>query len=427
MSTARSIVIALGLAAASNPAPAAEPSAPAALPEGAEVASFDELVRAVADPAGPASIALRRGTYRGDLVIRRPLALRGESGATLAGTGASTVITIDANDVTIEGLRVTHSGRRSTTEDAAIKATGERVRVADVRVDDSLFGVSFQQCHGCTLERVKVEGSGDDEIQGDAIKLWESHGSIVRGCEVDHARDVVVWYTRRALVEDNVVRHSRYGTHFMYAHDGVARRNRVEGNVVGIFVMYSLRLTVEDNVLAGAHGAAGMGIGFKESDDVRLARNWLVANTTGVYLDDSPRTKEHPVTFDSNVLALNDVAVRLHFVDKGASFHGNAFRDNGETIAVDGGGDGLGLDVRGNYFADYEGYDLNGDGVGDVPYRVNALSSELADGHPALRFFHGTTAMHLVDAIAHAVPVLESHTLLADPAPLVRAPEVPRP
>jgi nitrous oxidase accessory protein len=127
------------------------------------------------------------------------------------------------------------------------------------------------------------------------------------------------------------------------------------------------------------------------------------------------------------VFALNDVALRLHSVEKGAIFHGNDFRENDATIEVDGGGDALACDVRGNHFSDYEGYDLNGDGIGDVPHRVSALSSELADEHPALKFFHGTTAMHLVDAVAHAVPVLESRVLLEDKAPLVRSPEVAQP
>jgi len=397
-----------------------------ALPaEATVVSTFDDLARLVGDPKGPAVIGLRAGTYRGDLLVRRPVTILGEAGATLEGTGASTVVTIDADDVSLENVTIRHSGRRGTTEDAGVKAKGARARVAGVRVEDTLFGVIFEACRSCTLERVGVEGTADDaELRGDGIKLWESHDSVVRGCVVDHARDVVVWYTRRALVEGNVIRHSRYGTHFMYAHDSIARKNRLEGNVVGIFVMYSLRLTIEDNVLAGARGAAGMGLGFKESDAVRVRHNWIVANTTGTYLDNSPRTREQPVVFEGNVFALNDAALRLHSGEQGAVFHGNDVRDNGATIEVDGGGDALGCDVRGNHFAEYEGYDLDGDGAGDVPFRVTALSSELADQHPSLKFFHGTMAMHLVDAIAVAVPVLESHTLLEDRAPLFRAPEI---
>ncbi|HEY2512637.1 MAG TPA: nitrous oxide reductase family maturation protein NosD [Polyangiaceae bacterium] len=415
------------IAVAASLAGAGAARSQAASPEGT-TRSFDDFARLVADPDGPREISLPAGVYRGDLVVKRPISIRGARGTILEGTGQDTVVVIDADDVQLEGLTIRHSGRRSTTEDAGIKAKGERVRVADVRVEDTLFGVSLQACHHCTLERVVVQGTDNDaELRGDGIKLWESHDSVVRGCKVEHARDVVVWYTRRALLEDNVIRHGRYGTHFMYAHDGVARRNRIEDNVVGIFVMYSARLVLEGNVLAGAHGAAGMGLGFKESDSIQIRGNWIVANTTGIYLDFSPRTPEEPVVVEGNVLALDDAALRLHSIEKGAVFHGNDFRDNAETIEVDGGGDALGCDVRGNHFSEYEGYDLDGDGVGDVPHRVNALSSELADTHPALKFFHGTAAMQLVDAIAHAVPLLESRPLLVDPAPRVRAPEVASP
>jgi nitrous oxidase accessory protein len=396
-------------------------------PGAAFVDSFPELARAVADRAGPSEVWLRPRTYRGDLVVTRPLAIRGEDGATLEGTGTSTVLTIAASDVTIENIHVRHSGRRGTTEDAGLRAAGDRVRIVDVHLDDVLFGVLFKACHACLLERAHIEGDRDaDEPQGDGISLWESNDSVVRGAVVEHARDFVVWYTRRALIEDNVLRHGRYGVHFMYAHDSIARGNHIEGAVVGIFAMYSQRLVVENNVLAGAHGAAGIGLGFKESDAVRVHGNWIVANTTGTYLDYTPRTPGEPVVFERNVFALNDVAVRLHGGNRrGDTFHANDFRDNGQTIETDGGGDALACDVRGNHFTDYEGYDLDGNGVGDVPHRVSELSTELADRHPALKFFYGTTAMHLVDAIAHAVPVLDSHTLLADGAPLMRAPEVP--
>jgi nitrous oxidase accessory protein len=397
-------------------------------PSGATIAeTFEQLAQIVAAAEGPREVWLRGRTYHGDLAVKRPVAIRGEAGATLEGTGSGTVLSIGSSDVTVEGITVRHSGRRNTTEDAGIKATGDRIAIKDARVEETLFGVSLEGCHGCTLERVRVVGTTDPSaLKGDAIKLWEAHESVVRSCLVEDSRDVVVWYTRHALVEDNIVRRSRYGTHFMYAHDSTARRNHLDGNVVGIFVMYSMRVDIEDNVLAGARGAAGMGIGFKESDDVRVRGNWLVANTTGAYLDFTPRTPDKPALFERNVFALNEVALRLHSVEKGAAFHGNDFR-SGETLSVDGGGDALGCDVRGNHFSDYEGYDLDRDGVGDVPHRVTGFSSELADEHPALKFFRGTTAMHLVDAIARAVPVLSSRTLLVDTAPLVEAPEVHQP
>jgi nitrous oxidase accessory protein len=271
-------------------------------------------------------------------------------------------------------------------------------------------------------------GFGDDaELRGDGVKLWEAHDSVVRGCIIEHARDLVVWYTRRATLEDNVVTGGRYGTHFMYAHDSVVRRSRFEKNVVGIFVMYSMRLRVEDNILAGARGAAGIGLGFKDSDGVQVKRNWIVANTVGTYLDNTPRTPADPVGYDDNLVALNDVAMRLNTSESGLTFRGNDFHQNAVMIEVDGGGDAMFVAMRGNHYSDYEGYDLDKDGVGDVAYEVKALSSELTESRPVLKFFHGTAAMSLVDVVARAMPMLASHKLLVDPAPLAKRPHLAMP
>jgi nitrous oxidase accessory protein len=383
-------------------------------------ASFDALQALVADPNGPREIELVAGVHVGDLVIKRPVAVRGRRGAVLEGTGHGTVVAITASDVAVENVVIRKSGRRHTSEDSGVKAKGDRVRIADVSIEDALFGIDFAECHDCAIERSHVVGTDDDpELRGDGIKLWESHGTHVTGCLVERARDVVVWYTRHATLEGNVVRGSRYGTHFMYAHDAVLRKSRFEDDVVGVFVMYSQRLTIEDNVLAGARGAAGVGLGFKDSDAITLRRNWLVANTTGTYLDNTPRTAEEPVVFEANVVALNDVAVRLHMSQTGVHVVGNDFRDNAAVIEVDGQGDALGADFRGNHYSDYAGYDLDGDGVGDVAYEVKTLSSELTESHPTLKLFTGTAALGVIDAVAHAVPVLSAKKLLRDPSPRV--------
>jgi nitrous oxidase accessory protein len=393
-----------------------------------EAQTFEALRDLVADPAGPAEIVLSPGTYRGDLVVKRPVAIRGRRGAVLEGTGAGTVVTIEAKDVTLDNVVVRRSGRKHTAEDAGIKAGGERVKISHVRVEETLFGIALQECRSCLVESAYVTGYEDDtELRGDGIKLWESNDSIVRGCEVDRARDVVVWYTKRALLEDNVVKRSRYGSHFMYAHDAKVRRSRFEGNVVGIFVMYSARLHIEDNLMAGARGAAGVGLGFKDSDAVDMRGNWLIANTAGVYLDNTPRTPADPVNMTGNLIALNDVALRMHSSGAGQHFKGNDFRNNAALVEVDGGGDALAVEVKGNHFSDYEGYDLDGNGVGDVPHEVKMLSSALTEAHPSLKLFHGTAAMGVIDAVAHAVPVFASKKLLVDAAPLVRSPELKLP
>jgi nitrous oxidase accessory protein len=401
-------------------APASETGPARRLAASGNIVARDEreLASLLAQANGPLDIELGARVYHGDFSIKRPVNLHGDGQSIIEGSGHDTVISIESDDVSLSNLTVRHSGRRQSTEDAAIRAKGARVTVSHVAVDDALFGITLGPCPHCLVENCRVTGlSGDTQLRGDGIKLWESSDSLVRDNVVEGVRDVVVWYSRRVLLERNTVRHSRYGTHFMYAHDSIVRDSFVADNTVGIFVMYSSRLRVERNVLAGARGAAGMGIGFKESDGVALSGNWLVANTTGVYLDRTPLSASQPVVFSHNVIALNEVAMGFLGAEGGLHFEGNDFRENINLVEFDAGGQPLQARFLHNRWSDYAGYDLNHDGVGDVPFQLKQLSRELIDETPELRLFQGTAAFGLIDAVAHVVPVLSSRVLLTDSAP----------
>jgi nitrous oxidase accessory protein len=393
-------------------------------PLGATIAHDEaELARLVGDPAGPRDVWLDARTYRTSLVVKRPVAIHGRRGARLTGPGQGTVVSLEADDALLEDVAIDGAGPRHTTEDAAVRAKGNRIVVRRVLADRTLFGISLEQCRACVVEGSLVRGADVVEaMRGDGIKLWEAHDSIVRRNRVDAARDVVVWYSRKVLLSENVVTGCRYGTHFMYAHDSHVERSRMEGDVVGIFVMYSARLSASDNVITGAHGAAGIGIGFKESDAVRLDRNVLAGNTTGVYLDRTPRAVAETVHFDGNVFGANDVAMRFHSSGEGAIFRGNTFKENRALVEVEGGGDALGMKFERNYWSDYDGYDLDGDGFGDLRFEHRQLSSELEQTRPAIAFFRGTLAIGMVDAVSRAFPLLSSRMLLVDERPAMKPP-----
>ncbi len=350
------------------------------------------------------------------------LSLHGCEKAVLQGTGKGTVLKLHGDDVLVEDLTLQKSGIRTSFEDGALKLTGARAMVRRVRVRDTLYGIAFEQCHACRLEDAEISGRPEleENERGDAVKLWEAHGSEVRRIWVHGMRDVVVWYSRHVTLEDNRITGGRYGTHFMYAHDSTVRRSVLRGNTVGIFVMYSARVVAEDNELSGARGPAGMGIGFKESDSVTLKRNYIVSNTIGTYLDSTPHNPSMPVLFEGNVLALNGVALRTHSSEKGAKFQGNDFLSNDVLVEVDGNGDAQGVEFVGNHWESYAGYDLDGDGVGDVAFQQKQASRALSDSHSELKFFNGTAAFGLYDAVATALPYFASRLLFEDLRPAVR-------
>ncbi len=400
---------------------------PQEVPPGAVVPRDEaELASMLADPAGPPTLWLGERTWHGDLRIRRPVALHGAGpGTILEGSGTSTVVDAEGQGIVLDNLTIRGTGGKHTAEDSAVKIRGQGNTLRRLFLDHVLFGASLASCKQCVAEQLHVIGEaehadGDAELRGDGIKLWESDGSRVSHCLVEQVRDVVVWYSRDVTLEANVVRQSRYGSHFMYTHDCVVRDSAVIDNVVGIFVMYSSRLAVQGNVLAGAGGPAGVGIGFKDSDDITVTDNWFVGNTTGTYLDTTPRTPATPVHFDGNVVALNDIGLRFHAAPHGVFVTANDFQENGQAASVDGGGDATSAELTDNFWSDYAGYDLDADGTGDVAYEVKRLSSELTEAHPSLKLFQGTAALVTLDAVARAVPVLATRLLLRDPRPSVR-------
>jgi nitrous oxidase accessory protein len=187
-----------------------------------------------------------------------------------------------------------------------------------------------------------------------------------------------------------------------------------------VFAMYSRGLVIEDNLIADAAGAAGMGIGIKESGNVTLERNVLVHDAIGIYIDTSPLQLGDTLAIRRNVLRLDEVAFVFHASGHRVAIEHNDLGDNGLQVRVDGGGTATDVGWRGNYFDDYTGYDLDDDGVGDVPYQLRSASGELVGSHANLAVFRGTPALGLVDAAAHLDPLFQPQLVLADPEPRMR-------
>jgi nitrous oxidase accessory protein len=268
-----------------------------------------------------------------------------------------------------------------------------------------------------------IVGSADPAmgLRGDGIRLWETTDSEVAGNVVEDSRDMVVWYSSRNRVADNTIRRCRYGTHFMFSHENTVVGNRYIDDVVGVFVMYSHDLNISRNIMARAGGAAGMGLGIKESGNITVEDNWLVADATGIHLDHAPMAPDHEIRFARNVVRLCETAVAFHASTVRTAFVDNDFCDNGAVVKVGGEGDALGCDFHGNHYDTYRGYDLDGDGIGDLPFEFSRLSTQLEARYPDLALMHGAPAMQLVDMVGEVMPLFAPRRLLHDPAPRMHA------
>lgn len=393
-----------------------------------EVAAGADLAAAVSAAAPGDALCLAPGRYRGPVLLDKPLTLWGPRAAIIEA-GSGTTIRAEGQGIALLGLQIDGSGGRFDLLDAALRVEGQDVRVEGVLIVNATFGILVEKSDRVQVRGNVVLGDGSKSLglRGDGIRLWETRDSVVEDNLVRHSRDMVVWYSPGNRIAGNSIEDSRYGTHFMYSSDNLVEGNRYVDNVVGVFVMYSHDITIRQNVLSGAAGAAGMGIGLKESGNIRATDNVLVDDTIGLYLDTSPLQLTHENHFERNVFWACRDGVIFHSSAERNSFRDNAFGDNGRQVVVEGGGDALGVIWSGNYFDDYAGYDLDGDGAGDVPYTLRSLSADLTSNNPHLQFFRNTPALAVADAAGKMVPLLAPRTILRDPRPRLDLPPLELP
>ncbi len=365
------------------------------------------------------NLCLAPGSYAGPITVAHGVTLWGPRDAVVQSNGEGTTVRIAGAGAALLGVTIAGSGTRYDKQDAGLLVAADRVRIEGVVVRDAVFGITVEQAHEVVVRGNRIIGRPQPMLglRGDALRLWEVYDSTVEGNAVVDGRDVVVWYSSRNRIVGNVVTGSRYGTHFMYSHQNVVAHNRYVRNVVGVFLMYSRQVELRDNVMAASGGAAGFGLGLKESSGLDIAGNVLVKNTVGIYMDSSPFQPGMPNRFEGNIVRLSETGVLFHSSPHENVFTANSFRDNFQQVRVDGGGDARDVEWRGNDFDDYAGYDLDGDGFGDVPYELRSLTNRLTSTYPSLAFLHGTPSLALVEAVSFIVPLFQARTLLVDPAP----------
>jgi nitrous oxidase accessory protein len=405
---------------------AAPPAGPVEVPlsrpsNGIEVPPGATLQKAIDDAAPGTTLLLQPGEYAGPVRIEKPVQIWGPPTAVVRG-GEGSTLRVKTDGAALRGFSVVGSGQRFDLMDGGVWLQGQDLVAEGLTVRESLFGILVEGCKRATVRGNTVVGTGLPAmgLRGDGIRLWETSDSEVSDNVVTDSRDVVVWYSSRNRLLRNHVMRSRYGTHFMYSHENVVEDSHYVGDEVGVFVMYSRDIVLRRNLLAKSGGAAGIGLGLKEAGNITAEDNWFLANTTGIYVDASPLDPEHRNRYARNVVRFAETAVSLHSTVKRSEFVDNEFRDNGAVVKVGGQGDALGCTFVGNYYDAYQGYDLDGDARGDVPFEFRRLSTQLEGRYPELALLHGAPAMQMVDLVGEVMPLFAPKQLLVDPTPRLR-------
>ncbi len=97
----------------------------------------------------------------------------------------------------------------------------------------------------------------------------------------------------------------------------------------------------------------------------------------------------------------------------------NVFIGNGKQVFYVGTSDlEWGVAGPGNYYSDYLGWDQDGDGLGDRPYRVENFSGKMVYRYPSSAILLRSPAVELLSYLERALPIFRVPTVV-DHAPAI--------
>ena len=395
---------------------------PAALSGKPAEATYPALQPLIDAAEAGAVLTPEPGVYAGPVVIHGPLTLDGRGQVVIDGGGHGTIVLLEGDGATLKGLTLRNSGNSHNDLDSGVQVRGNFNVIKDNHIEDCLFGIDLQQSRNNIVRRNTISSKAVDlGVRGDAIRLWYSFNNQVTDNIVRNARDTVVWYSRDNLIARNDVRGGRYSLHFMYSQHNRVEDNHYEDNSVGIFLMYSDGVVIRNNYIARAQGPTGIGIGFKETSDVTIENNQILYCAAGLYLDVSPYQPDTNNRVRNNLIAYNGVGIRWLNDWQGNQFTGNRFKGNITQMVVEGGKSANRNVWEDNYWDDYEGFDRDGDRIGDTPYELYAYADRIWMDVPPAQFFKGSPVLEVVDFLERLAPFSPPQLMARDPRPRLDA------
>lgn len=365
------------------------------------------------------TIFVQTGVYEGNLVLDKRLVLIGQDEPVLRGEGRGSCVVITADSCVLKGFVIERSGAMLVQEDAGVLVKSHGNAILQNTLRDVLFGIYLLHADDNLVADNTISGRKQLELgeRGSGIHLWNSQRNRFAGNVITDVRDgFYIQNANHTIAERNEVFNVRYGLHYMYADSNVFVRNKFYGNVAGAAIMYSRGIRIRHNVFAHNRGFSSFGILLQDCHDSLADSNIIADNVVGVFFEASTNN-----VFRHNLIASNDIGLQMYQNSVGNTFTENNFVENLNPLRLVGKRTEThwSQSGRGNYWSSYEGYDLDHNGVGDVPMKIQNVFDYLEGRSPNLRLYLYSPVAQALAAATKAFPVIAINQE-ADEHPLMR-------
>ncbi len=356
------------------------------------------------------TIVVKKGTYKEhNILVDKPLTIIGEKYPVIDGELKGEIITIVSDSVTVDGLFIINVGTSYTEDYAAIRVKrSNHFVIKNLVLEKLFFGIYIEKSNYGKIYHNKIIGDAVEEYNsGNGIQLWYSHYVEIEHNFVEHVRDgIYLEFSNNCIIKNNVsTLNVRYGLHFMFSNDDIYQENTFENNGAGVAVMFSKRIKMYNNIFKENWGTASYGMLLKEINDAEIIGNSFENNTIGINIEGSNR-----IVYKHNNFKNNGWAIKVKGACYTNNFSENNFLYNSFDIAYNSNvNDNV---FNKNYWSNYTGYDLDKNGVGDVPYRPVKLFSYIVNRTPETIILLRSLFIDIIDFSEKVSPVFTPDNLL---------------
>ncbi|MGY5851882.1 nitrous oxide reductase family maturation protein NosD [Salegentibacter sp. F14] len=326
-------------------------------------------------------IRIKEGTYKEHdiTIIDKSLTIIGEGFPVIDAEMEGTAVSIRAENFSIEGLKIINVGKSHTNDFAGILVSNStNFEVKNNRLDQVFFGILVERSSEGIISNNKITSNAENQYtSGNGVHIWKSEKIKVKNNEVIGLRDgIYLEFVNNSQILDNLCKDNlRYGLHFMFSDHDLYKGNIFENNGAGVAVMYSKFIDMQENQFRKNWGSASYGLLLKEINDSELKNNIFEDNTIAISADNTNR-----IDYIENDFKNNGYAIRIRGAVYDNNFQRNNFLYNSFDVAYTGKlNDNKFIN---NYWSGYTGYDLDKNGIGDVPFRPVTLFSYLVNQTP---------------------------------------------
>jgi nitrous oxidase accessory protein len=342
--------------------------------------AYTSIKKAIADSAPHDTIIVKKGVYNEhDIHINIPLTLIGVDKPTVDAQEKGAIFEIGADSVTLSGFIINNVERSHTKDYAAVHIyKSNHILLENNEFNNPFFAYLIEKSHNGIIRNNVINGNAVIEHNsGNGIHLWHCSNMEVLDNQVYQMRDGIYFeFVKSSKVARNISKHNiRYGLHFMFSNNDEYIENLFENNGAGVAVMFSKYIFMRKNTFKLNWGTASYGLLIKEIYDAEIKENIFEENTIGVNADGSNR-----VNFEENTFKNNGWAIKFHGACYSNKLKQNNFLNNSFGVAYQGSLNGNLFDK--NFWSEYTGYDLDRDGIGDVPFRPIKLFSYVVNKTP---------------------------------------------